>query len=576
MDFRSKIEAIKEILCPKNYQMINKTSIVILFLLLQFSTSFAQENKIIDAFNLRYENKELCKKNQEKILQNAKNDNDKIISYSFLSLSYLKFKEVEKANDFLEKATSLLSANSSEKALSYYYYALNKYKFYIDDATYVDDLLKSFQLFEKTNNDTFAAITAIKIAYEENTVNVDFLNKSIHYAEKSKNNDAILEAYIGKSNFLLEKYVANRTQQNFIEADKCHQFMLSIAEKKEVYNKANIPIAYLNYANFLIEANKTSAEVTPILSKAIQYSKKYEILSVFTNSYGINALLLEKEGKLNEAEETYKEGVSYLKTLPFVGNKTLKAFYQNLKLISVKKNDYHSYYLYDLEYLKISEIINKEDESQLTNKTIAKYKLQSKNTEIALLNEKNKLKNVFVFGAGIILIISSLLFYFYYKSSKIKGLLIEESKKILQNEKEQTQKELMNSVLHLEKKNEILTELKKKLLSQNKDQPATIKDSIFKTIDEGLTVDDDFEKFKNNFNTIYPEFFNRLQLKAKNALTPLDLKYCGYILMKVSNKEMASQMNVEPKSIRMARYRIKQKLELSKEEDLDMYIQQSK
>lgn len=576
MDFRSKIEVIKEILCSKNYQMINKTSIVILFLLLQFSTSFAQENKIIDAFNLRYENKELCKKNQEKILQNAKNDNDKIISYSFLSLSYLKFKEVEKANDFLEKATSLLSANSSEKALSYYYYALNKYKFYIDDATYVDDLLKSFQLFEKTNNDTFAAITAIKIAYEENTVNVDFLNKSIHYAEKSKNNDAILEAYIGKSNFLLEKYVANRTQQNFIEADKCHQFMLSIAEKKEVYNKANIPIAYLNYANFLIEANKTSAEVTPILSKAIQYSKKYEILSVFTNSYGINALLLEKEGKLNEAEETYKEGVSYLKTLPFVGNKTLKAFYQNLKLISVKKNDYHSYYLYDLEYLKISEIINKEDESQLTNKTIAKYKLQSKNTEIALLNEKNKLKNVFVFGAGIILIISSLLFYFYYKSSKIKGLLIEESKKILQNEKEQTQKELMNSVLHLEKKNEILTELKKKLLSQNKDQPATIKDSIFKTIDEGLTVDDDFEKFKNNFNTIYPEFFNRLQLKAKNALTPLDLKYCGYILMKVSNKEMASQMNVEPKSIRMARYRIKQKLELSKEEDLDMYIQQSK
>ena len=576
MDFRSKIEVIKEILCSKNYQMINKTSIVILFLLLKFSTSFAQENKIIDAFNLRYENKELCKKNQEKILQNAKNDNDKIISYSFLSLSYLKFKEVEKANDFLEKATSLLSANSSEKALSYYYYALNKYKFYIDDATYVDDLLKSFQLFEKTNNDTFAAITAIKIAYEENTVNVDFLNKSIHYAEKSKNNDAILEAYIGKSNFLLEKYVANRTQQNFIEADKCHQFMLSIAEKKEVYNKANFPIAYLNYANFLIEANKTSAEVTPILSKAIQYSKKYEILSVFTNSYGINALLLEKEGKLNEAEETYKEGVSYLKTLPFVGNKTLKAFYQNLKLISVKKNDYHSYYLYDLEYLKISEIINKEDESQLTNKTIAKYKLQSKNTEIALLNEKNKLKNVFVFGAGIILIISSLLFYFYYKSSKIKGLLIEESKKILQNEKEQTQKELMNSVLHLEKKNEILTELKKKLLSQNKDQPATIKDSIFKTIDEGLTVDDDFEKFKNNFNTIYPEFFNRLQLKAKNALTPLDLKYCGYILMKVSNKEMASQMNVEPKSIRMARYRIKQKLELSKEEDLDMYIQQSK
>jgi hypothetical protein len=54
----------------------------------------------------------------------------------------------------------------------------------------------------------------------------------------------------------------------------------------------------------------------------------------------------------------------------------------------------------------------------------------------------------------------------------------------------------------------------------------------------------------------------------------LDLKYCGFILMKLSTKEIASQMNVEPKSIRMARYRIKQKLNLGKDEDLDQFIQQ--
>lgn len=44
--------------------------------------------------------------------------------------------------------------------------------------------------------------------------------------------------------------------------------------------------------------------------------------------------------------------------------------------------------------------------------------------------------------------------------------------------------------------------------------------------------------------------------------------------MKLSTKEIASQMNVEPKSIRMARYRIKQKLNLGKDEDLDQFIQQ--
>jgi DNA-binding CsgD family transcriptional regulator len=168
------------------------------------------------------------------------------------------------------------------------------------------------------------------------------------------------------------------------------------------------------------------------------------------------------------------------------------------------------------------------------------------------------------------------MFFYYYKSNKIKHIYYEQKKKKLQKEKEQTQKELINSVLHLEKKNEILNELKEKLLVQNKEQHATINNAIFKTIDAGLAIDDDFEKFKNNFNTIYPDFFNRLQEKANLSLTQLDLKYCGFILMKVTNKEMASQMNVEPKSIRMARYRIKQKLQLSKEEDLDEFIQSAK
>lgn len=232
MRFRNKIEVIKKIRRLSSKQLLNKSSIVFFFLLFQFSMVFAQENKVIDAFNLRYINKELCLKNQEKILQNAANDDEKIISYGFLSLTYLKFKEVEKANLYLEKATAILSKNSDEKALSYYYYAQNKYKYYINDATYVDDLLKSFQLFEKTNNDAFAAITAIKIAYQEDNVNEDFLNKSIQYAERSKNNDAILEAYIGKSNYLLEKYGVDKTEQNFIEADKFHQYAIKIAEKR--------------------------------------------------------------------------------------------------------------------------------------------------------------------------------------------------------------------------------------------------------------------------------------------------------------------------------------------------------
>jgi DNA-binding CsgD family transcriptional regulator len=42
--------------------------------------------------------------------------------------------------------------------------------------------------------------------------------------------------------------------------------------------------------------------------------------------------------------------------------------------------------------------------------------------------------------------------------------------------------------------------------------------------------------------------------------------------MSASNKEVANIFNVEPKSIHMARYRIKQKLQLDKEMDLETFI----
>ncbi|RAV59160.1 hypothetical protein DIU36_07735 [Mucilaginibacter rubeus] len=59
-----------------------------------------------------------------------------------------------------------------------------------------------------------------------------------------------------------------------------------------------------------------------------------------------------------------------------------------------------------------------------------------------------------------------------------------------------------------------------------------------------------------------PGFFNALQQQAENSLTRLDLKYCSYILMGLDTKEIANRLGVEPKSIRMARYRLKQKLKL--------------
>jgi DNA-binding CsgD family transcriptional regulator len=142
---------------------------------------------------------------------------------------------------------------------------------------------------------------------------------------------------------------------------------------------------------------------------------------------------------------------------------------------------------------------------------------------------------------------------------------------LTEQQKEKLQQELMSNRLQLETKNNFLKEIKEKLPALQKTYQTEIK-NISRTVDKSLEADEEFELLQRNFANSNPRFFASLQLKAAEALTQLDLKYCGYIKLGMSTKEIANLMHIEPKSMRMARYRIKQKLQLDKEEDLDNFI----
>lgn len=137
-------------------------------------------------------------------------------------------------------------------------------------------------------------------------------------------------------------------------------------------------------------------------------------------------------------------------------------------------------------------------------------------------------------------------------------------------QKEMLQKEVLAGNLHVEQKNKVLQDLRDRL---EENPGKDIKGyELNKLINRQADLDNDFEEFKLDLKEIHPDFYRRLQSKAGNKLTTLDLKYCAYIFLKRSTKEMAGLMGVEPKSIRMSKYRLKQKLGLGKEEELEDYI----
>lgn len=62
-------------------------------------------------------------------------------------------------------------------------------------------------------------------------------------------------------------------------------------------------------------------------------------------------------------------------------------------------------------------------------------------------------------------------------------------------------------------------------------------------------------------------------MKCLSKLTNQDLRYAAYIYLNMDNLQIANVLKADPKTVRMTKYRLKQKIGLGKEEDLQAFIQ---
>lgn len=91
-------------------------------------------------------------------------------------------------------------------------------------------------------------------------------------------------------------------------------------------------------------------------------------------------------------------------------------------------------------------------------------------------------------------------------------------------------------------------------------------------VNQHSRIDTNVEEYKEGITGIPLDFYANLQKMADNKLTRLDLKYCRLLYLETSTKDIAALLSIEPKTVRMAKYRLKQKLKLVKEDDLNEFI----
>lgn len=80
------------------------------------------------------------------------------------------------------------------------------------------------------------------------------------------------------------------------------------------------------------------------------------------------------------------------------------------------------------------------------------------------------------------------------------------------------------------------------------------------------------DELRENFRTTYPAFLARLHVLCP-ALTETDEFLCMLIKLRQSNKEVIRRLSISQGSLHTARYRLKRKLAIPREENLDDWIQ---
>lgn len=132
----------------------------------------------------------------------------------------------------------------------------------------------------------------------------------------------------------------------------------------------------------------------------------------------------------------------------------------------------------------------------------------------------------------------------------------------LQNQLEANQRVLATNSMYLVQKNEMLSNLKKQIEGLSKQSATQHKDVLKKikeTFDNNTHLDANWDTFKVHFEQVHPDFFKDLHEKYP-LLTSNEVRLCAYFHLKLSAKEIAALLNIEPESVHRAKTRLNKKM----------------
>jgi len=202
----------------------------------------------------------------------------------------------------------------------------------------------------------------------------------------------------------------------------------------------------------------------------------------------------------------------------------------------------------------------------------ANQKVEAKDRELEIerLKGESQLKisqrNFIIILIVVLLLISIVSYWFRNKyllqKQKVKELALENTKKVLNNAKAQ----LKNLTLKVRKDNNLILELKKDRKSEANQQ------LLSQLKSKNIFTQDDWVQYQVLLREVYPEFHREL-LASHSTLSQAEIRCLCLEKLKLTNNEMALVLGVSANTIRVTKHRIRKKLKVENQKEMDVFIQ---
>jgi len=511
-------------------------------------------------------------------------NNQIFVSQAYHGLALLEFElgNLDKADEINDKNLAYNERNKDSVGIAYslgFKGRINENRGHYTIA--LENVLKSLKILPVVstpiNKDVRIADAKTHLAAIE--FNIGNLKKAIAY------NKEALEIYINQDDTYYQAVAladlgkAYKALGNLKEAED--NFKLSIEKAKQ----ANIPSTHatsLSELGALYFVQNKTTESLKLLRESINIAKEIGSERRVAISKLEFAEVLNSDGKSQNALAIISEALNYADSsgnLSILRDAYLKrsAVYSNLGDLSGALKDYKTYKTLN------DSIFNKERTQKLEELKII-YETKKKEAALALqeeeintLNEKAKVdkltKGLYAGGMFTFLAVSGLLYFGFKQRMKKNRIARQKQEEIYKQEIAYKKKELTSQTLHLVQKNTFIQELKENLenIKNSPDKFKTEFRRIVMLLKKENASDKDWEVFKTYFSEVHNDFDQKLKTLSSDV-SEKEIRLAAFLRMNLTTKEIAATLNVLPDSILKSKYRLKKKLGLDKETDLNQFL----